>query len=1413
MRWGGVFALGLILLQGNSLFAATSADQISIPLSWSERQLEFRTDASGKTQVLLDGALSLSLPGQADLPEVAVTIDLPAGKDVASWTFVPGVESGALTTVDVGFGYQDRPQSFGGPEIASPTDRAEWPREVVRYAGVGTQRGVRKATFIVSPVRWQTDTGALFLIEQARIDVRLTSAPLSESVVICERGLTASQEEVRDALHARAADAAAEPRTITATPSLESAPVEVLIITPAAFEAEFQALADWKNEIGRSATVRTTEWIYQNYPQGADGAEKIRLFLRDAYRYWGIETAILAGDPSVLPIRYAKSWAWNPPSGVDIATDYYFACLDGNWNANGNATYGEALRDPYNLVSDEIDLLPEIMVGRIPVRTVAEAVNYLDKYLKYVRDPEVDAYHQKVAVFGEVLFDAEWRLGDCDTCPGCQSGRACVTTDGAEDCFLMIDSLSASERGDFFEPTEYYERDYWWKERGRPSALPLTRNAAVNYLNGGVGMVFHMGHGDRDRWAIGPDRLEVTNFLALTNGDRVSGMAYTINCNSAAVDFECAAEGWLNAPNGGGVLYIGSTNLDFPVAARALQAAFFGLWPGDGTETPGKAYYQALQKFEPLTRDRDGNSIDGTVRFLSYSLIFLGDPEITIWSSLPAALTVQSPAGLQLGSTSASVSVSKNGSPLAGAVVSLYKAGDAAGEAITDAAGVATVPFTPGAVGSYKVTVTHPDAIPFRGSGQVTALSSAPFLSLREVEVRDAAGGSVVGNGNAKLEVGETIELDISYANRGGVAASGGTATLRLGDLVGLAVTIEDGEATLPNVPAGGQGSLNSAFRIRVNESLLAAAGPVVDLVDIPFEIDFTAGGRTHTEAVAVQAVRPDLIVLKGTPVDESDGDGIPERDENFRWELELFNRGAGDATHARARLEASVSNFVQFRRSSVALTPVATGGTAQTTAPFAFTILNTSNLYFTLFVEDTLTTPARLLLERRLDLTPPAAPDSVGVTGFVSSVRLEWDRPTSGNDLVDLWGYRIERADSPTGTFSSIGTGFVEGLYYYQDEGLPPLTRYAYRIAAVDSSGNTSGYSAIAEASTSPGPLNGWPFTAGEDPKQFGGPTVQNLNAWGGYEVFLPGDYLYALNADGGDYVDGDGSPSTRGIFYSLNFDNRYRVWGKPAVCDIINFVPNSPDNRPEVICIARNGHITGVPSPGNLMVFDASGNLLWNREITPSSTVVSSPAVGDIDGDGDSEIVFLTAGRVFAFHHNGDPVIAGSGGMLRDLNAGSAPNSNAFFLYGSVAIGDVTEDAKNEIVFTTRTNSDSSPAKLYILRGNGTDATGFPMSYAQFTTTAEQSNSSVALMNIDSEEQLEVFVTTLNRVWCVDPNLAIPAQRVKWSRVSATVAGGNTGLSVGNIESNPSPAVGTLTVTVHPRWSTAGRRPTVRA
>ena len=58
MRWGGVFALGLILLQGNSLFAATSADQISIPLSWSERQLEFRTDASGKTQVLLDGALS-----------------------------------------------------------------------------------------------------------------------------------------------------------------------------------------------------------------------------------------------------------------------------------------------------------------------------------------------------------------------------------------------------------------------------------------------------------------------------------------------------------------------------------------------------------------------------------------------------------------------------------------------------------------------------------------------------------------------------------------------------------------------------------------------------------------------------------------------------------------------------------------------------------------------------------------------------------------------------------------------------------------------------------------------------------------------------------------------------------------------------------------------------------------------------------------------------------------------------------------------------------------------------------------------------------------------------------------------------------------------------------------------------------
>ncbi len=164
-------------------------------------------------------------------------------------------------------------------------------------------------------------------------------------------------------------------------PSLEGSPVKMLILTRDVLQSAFEDYADDRTRAGIPTVVRTIEWIEQNYPHGADLQETLRLFIRDAYALWGIDTLLLGGDTDVVPARYAySSYTPNPE---EVPTDLYYACLDGGWNDDGDAHWGEAFSDVSD-PGDNADLYPELHVGRLPVHTAAEVATYrtkLDAYL------------------------------------------------------------------------------------------------------------------------------------------------------------------------------------------------------------------------------------------------------------------------------------------------------------------------------------------------------------------------------------------------------------------------------------------------------------------------------------------------------------------------------------------------------------------------------------------------------------------------------------------------------------------------------------------------------------------------------------------------------------------------------------------------------------------------------------------------------------------------------------------------------------------------------------------------------------------------------------------------------------------------------------------------------------------------
>ena len=221
------------------------------------------------------------------------------------------------------------------------------------------------------------------------------------------RSIVSNPEDVPDAPLSRAAadtdGGGFQPRL---GPSLEGSGVEYVIITSDEFQSRFQEFADWKTRLGVPTVVRTLPWIEQNYPGGADVAERMRFFIQDAYSTWGTTYVLLGGDTGVVPERLIYS---SYQGGEMIPADIYFSSLEGDWNGDGDHLFGEGTRgvsDP----GDNVDLYPDVFVGRAPVSDIVELETFISKCHAYVEAPEV-AFTDRNLFLAEVLFPYDWESG------------------------------------------------------------------------------------------------------------------------------------------------------------------------------------------------------------------------------------------------------------------------------------------------------------------------------------------------------------------------------------------------------------------------------------------------------------------------------------------------------------------------------------------------------------------------------------------------------------------------------------------------------------------------------------------------------------------------------------------------------------------------------------------------------------------------------------------------------------------------------------------------------------------------------------------------------------------------------------------------------------------------------------------
>lgn len=255
---------------------------------------------------------------------------------------------------------------------------------------------------------------------------------------------------------------------------------DLVIITPSEFSDYLQPLVSHKNNHGMETNLILLEDIYSNF-SGRDKAEQIKWFLTYALDTWNIKYALLVGDINKLPIRSVKSYPWSGSHWGDyILSDLYYADIyDENfsfcsWDANNNSIFGEVEYESGFQIqgnnTDNVDLYPDIGVGRIPCSTTDEIQTAVDKIINY----ENYAYDQ--------LWFKRIILAGGDTFPLSKMSAPFVY-EGE-----ITNEKVAQQLPDFTQI-------YLWSSKHNLHAWTFNRA-----INNGAGFVTYAGHGFEHGW-------------------------------------------------------------------------------------------------------------------------------------------------------------------------------------------------------------------------------------------------------------------------------------------------------------------------------------------------------------------------------------------------------------------------------------------------------------------------------------------------------------------------------------------------------------------------------------------------------------------------------------------------------------------------------------------------------------------------------------------------------------------------------------------------------------------------------------------------------------------------------------------------------------------------------------------------
>lgn len=414
---------------------------------------------------------------------------------------------------------------------------------------------------------------------------------------------------------------------------------DLLIITAKNFHNECERLIDHKRDLNINAEIRTTNYIYHNY-NGAHRQEKIKYCIKQAYDDLNIPFVLLIGDFRCIPVRYCyNNDEFHSLEPYFISELYYADIYDessgfSTWNTDGDGTYGEW--NGKTADDENISLIPEVSIGRLPCSNLFEFRTMIDKIIAYETELDnQDWFHRIVVAAGDTYSAARGYSDD-----------EFKLYEGEELALEAVDILSTFE----FEATTLFA-----------SGGSLSTISVIKAINEGCGFLYLSGHGSPGVWCTHPpNSAEIVgnfpNYLipALRNKGKLP-VCIVGGCQNSKFDVHPLnlfndpfllgtwhKEWWswklTSSPYGGSIATIGCTGLSWQGiefgggGADWLNLQFFRNY-ANGTLTLGSIWRNAINSYLE-TFPIDWNTPSGETSSIDAKTVqewsLFGDPTIQI---------------------------------------------------------------------------------------------------------------------------------------------------------------------------------------------------------------------------------------------------------------------------------------------------------------------------------------------------------------------------------------------------------------------------------------------------------------------------------------------------------------------------------------------------------------------------------------------------------------------------------------------------------------------------------------------------------------------------------------------------------------------------------------------------------------